>query len=206
MRRQRRDDDLVEAAQVDGIVDGRHRVGISDEPLDRGAGRIAQLRQRIVENLLRLAGALVLGVDDPVQAVRGVGYEQRERARSTRCASCDRVEQRLGRGRLVGNDSTLRRNLRMTSMLSPALLATALTTLMRADAPDGRAAPEWRVLGARAGRSTSIPRTGPRSAPRAARTPRRVVVDPGDQSAAGVEERRRRVDAGDLVDPAFQQR
>ena len=52
---------------------------------------------------LRLAAALILGVDDLVQPGRGVGHEQRERGAAALGALADGVQQRLRGGGLVGH-------------------------------------------------------------------------------------------------------
>ena len=79
-RRQRRDDDLVEAVDVDRVLDRVHRRRVADHALDGAAGGLLEQRERELEDLLGLGAVLILGVDDDVQAVGGVGHQQRERA------------------------------------------------------------------------------------------------------------------------------
>ena len=67
------------------------------------AGGLLEQRQRQVEHRLGLVVLLVLGVDDAVQAVGGVGHEQRERARAAGGALAHRLHQRRRRGRAVGD-------------------------------------------------------------------------------------------------------
>ena len=62
----------------------------------------------LLEHRLGLAAALILGVDDLVQARRGVGHEQRELGLAARGALANGVEQRLRGGRPVGHDENSR--------------------------------------------------------------------------------------------------
>ena len=82
----------------------RNGIGVADEALDGRPGRFAQPGQRLVEHGLRLARSLVLGVDHLVQAMGRVGDEQRELRGPSLRPLGDRLEQRLGSGRLVGHD------------------------------------------------------------------------------------------------------
>ena len=90
--------------QVDRVLHRGHRIGVADDPLHLAAGGLAQLRQRLVEDLLGLVGTLVLGVHHLVQPVCPVRNEQREGARSPLGTLADRVQQRAGGSGLVGDD------------------------------------------------------------------------------------------------------
>ena len=100
-RRQRGDDHLVEAVDVDRVLDRVHRRRVADHALDVAAGGLLQQRDRELEDLLGLAAVLILGVDDDVQAVRGVGHQQRELGVAAGGALPDGVEQGRGRRGLV---------------------------------------------------------------------------------------------------------
>src|SRR5207245_9188831 len=89
------------------------RVRITDEPLDgRAAGRVAERWDRLVDDRLRLAGLLILGIYDLVQPVRWVGHEQRKDARPALGALTHRVEQWLCCGSLVRHHEHSRARLR----------------------------------------------------------------------------------------------
>ena len=75
---QRRDDQLVEAVDVDRVLDRRQRLRDADHALDRAARGLLEQRQRQLERLLGLRLRLILGVHELVQAVRGVRDQQRE--------------------------------------------------------------------------------------------------------------------------------
>ena len=103
-RGQRRDDDLIEAPRVDAVVDGHDGIGVADDSLDIGPGGLAQQGQGLLDHGAGFARALILGVDDPMQAMGRVRDEQRERGRSTLGALPHRVQQRLSGGRLMRHD------------------------------------------------------------------------------------------------------
>ena len=90
--------------QVDRVRDGRHRIGVPDDALDRRAGGLANRRQRVVELAAGLTQFLVMGVDDLVQAVSGSRHEQREDAGAALRPLANRLEQWGRRGGLVLHD------------------------------------------------------------------------------------------------------
>ena len=100
-RRQGGDDHLVEAVDVDRVLDRVHRRRVADHALDGAAGGLLEQRDRELEDLLGLVAVLILGVDDDVQAVRGVGHQQRELGVAAGGALPDGVEQGRGRRGLV---------------------------------------------------------------------------------------------------------
>jgi len=84
----------------------------ADDSLDwRPAGGVAQRGHGALDHACGLAGALILGVDDLVQTGCGVRHEQRERRLTALRSLAHGVEQRLRRGRLVGDDEHPRGNL-----------------------------------------------------------------------------------------------
>ena len=70
--RQRRDDQLVEAVDVDRVLDRGQRLRDADHAVDGRARGLLEQRQRELERLLGLVLRLILGIDELVQAVRGV--------------------------------------------------------------------------------------------------------------------------------------
>jgi hypothetical protein len=89
---------------VHGVLDGVQRLGVADDPFDVRARRLFQQRQGQFEDRLGGVAALVLGVDDPVQAVRNVGHQERERDGPAGRALADGVQERRGRRRAMGDD------------------------------------------------------------------------------------------------------
>ena len=100
---ERRDDDLVEAAQIERVVYCGQRVGIADNPLDGRTGSCAECWQGAIEHRASLAGSLILGIDNLVQPVGGIGHEQREHTIPSLGALANGIEQRLSGGCLVGH-------------------------------------------------------------------------------------------------------
>src|SRR5579862_7254658 len=94
--RQRRDDDLVVAAEVDGVLDRHQRLGIAEAARDPTAGGVRQLRQRLFEDARRLVLARVLRVDDAMHSVSMTWNDEVEPGWTPFRALVDRIKERRG--------------------------------------------------------------------------------------------------------------
>src|SRR5947209_11910435 len=68
--RQRGDDDLVERAEVDRVMDRHQWLGVADRAGHLASGRLAQAWQRFSEHPLGLGSAGILRIDHLVHPVR----------------------------------------------------------------------------------------------------------------------------------------
>jgi hypothetical protein len=106
--RERRDDDLVEVLEVDGVLHRGNGIGIADLPLVDLQPLRPELLDRGANMRLRVGTARV-HVRRPGHAVRCGGHEQVELHRSLDGAVLQRLEQ-LGRARrAVGDDEYIGR-------------------------------------------------------------------------------------------------
>ena len=102
--RERRHDRLIEAVEVERVLDRGDRVVRADQATHLRSSRRGQERTGDVEHALRLLPAVVLGIDDSVKPVARPRHEERELTGRAGRAPAHRFQQGVVRSGPASDD------------------------------------------------------------------------------------------------------